>query len=53
MVNGEATLKRFYREEDHIRLQPENATMEPIIIRDGDADTVIIGKLIKTIRTYS
>jgi repressor LexA len=52
MINGDATLKRFYREEDHIRLQPENATIAPIIIRDGDADTVIIGKLIKTIRTY-
>ncbi len=33
--NAYATLKRFYRESDHIRLQPANSTMSPIIIR-GD-----------------
>ncbi|MDP2631140.1 MAG: transcriptional repressor LexA [Candidatus Uhrbacteria bacterium] len=33
--NAYATLKRFYREADHIRLQPANSTMEPIIIK-GD-----------------
>ena len=34
LVGEEATVKRFYREADHIRLQPENATMEPIRSRD-------------------
>jgi repressor LexA len=52
MIDGEATLKKFYREKDHIRLQPENYTMEPIIIRAGDAETVIVGKLLKVIRNY-
>ncbi|MCR4311885.1 MAG: transcriptional repressor LexA [Candidatus Uhrbacteria bacterium] len=33
--NAYATLKRFYREKDHIRLQPANSTMKPIIIK-GD-----------------
>lgn len=33
--NAYATLKRFYREKDHIRLQPANSTMDPIIIK-GD-----------------
>lgn len=33
--NAYATLKRFYREKDYIRLQPANSTMDPIIIR-GD-----------------
>lgn len=33
--NAYATLKRFYREHDHIRLQPANSTMQPIIIK-GD-----------------
>ena len=28
----EATVKRFYKEKTHFRLQPENATMEPIIV---------------------
>lgn len=52
MVDGEATLKRFYREQSSIRLQPENSTMEPIIIRAGEAETVIVGKLMKVIRNY-
>ena len=34
LVGEEATVKRFFREADHIRLQPENATMEPIRSRD-------------------
>lgn len=49
MVNGEATLKRFHREKDHIRLQPRNPNMEPIIIPAGE-DVTIIGKAIKIIR---
>lgn len=37
MIDGfesEATVKTFYREADHIRLQPENQTMSPIIVKD-------------------
>jgi repressor LexA len=34
LVGEEATVKRFFREEDHIRLQPENAAMEPIRSRE-------------------
>lgn len=34
MVGEEATVKRFFRENDHIRLQPENAAMEPIRSRE-------------------
>ncbi len=37
MIDGfesEATVKTFYREGDHIRLQPENSSMSPIIVRD-------------------
>lgn len=52
MIDGEATLKRFYRDNGHIRLQPENTSMKPIIINAGDAETVIIGKLIKSIRNH-
>ena len=32
---SEATVKTFYREDDHIRLQPENRTMSPIIVKDA------------------
>src|SRR5699024_543982 len=38
----EATVKRFFKEKDHIRLQPENATMEPLIYQD----VTILGKVV-------
>ncbi len=44
MVDGfesEATVKTFYKESDHIRLQPENSTMSPIIVKDAK----ILGKV--------
>lgn len=43
----DATVKRYFREADHIRLQPENETMEPI--RSTDAD--VIGKVIGVFRS--
>jgi repressor LexA len=46
MVDGEATLKWFYKERDHIRLQPANPNMEPIIIRPGEGEVSIVGKVI-------
>lgn len=52
LIDGEATLKRFYLEHDHIRLQPENMTMKPIIIHAGEAETMIAGRLIKTVRFF-
>lgn len=40
--NNEATVKRFYKEKDHIRLQPENDTMDPIILDN----VTILGKVV-------
>lgn len=34
LIEDEATVKTFYKESDHIRLQPENSTMDPIIVPD-------------------
>jgi repressor LexA len=34
LVEDEATVKRFFREADHVRLQPENDTLDPILSRD-------------------
>lgn len=45
----EATIKRFFREKDAIRLQPENPVLEPIVSRD----VRIIGKVIGLIRRFS
>lgn len=47
--NHEATLKKFYKEKDHIRLQPANKSMEPIIIRNG-RDISIQGIILDIIR---
>lgn len=53
LVDGEATLKRFFREMDgSIRLQPENTGMEPIVVREGEAEAVVVGKLVRTVRSY-
>ena len=41
LIEDEATVKTFYKEKDHIRLQPENSTMDPIIV----ADCKILGKV--------
>ncbi|WP_136526837.1 transcriptional repressor LexA [Geomonas ferrireducens] len=46
MVGGEATLKRFYREADRIRLQPENPNYDPIIVHEGDGEVSIVGKVV-------
>ncbi|MEH7526076.1 transcriptional repressor LexA [Bacillus sp. JJ1503] len=44
--DDEATVKRFFKEKDYIRLQPENSTMEPIILRNVS----ILGKVIGVYR---
>ncbi len=41
LIEDEATVKTFYKEKNHIRLQPENHTMEPIIVPDCQ----ILGKV--------
>ncbi len=47
--NHEATLKKFYRERGHIRLQPANKSMEPLIFRNGK-DVSIQGIVLDVIR---
>lgn len=49
LIDDEATVKTFYKESDHIRLQPENSSMNPIIIK---SDIVIAGIVIGLFRTY-
>lgn len=48
LIDDEATVKTFYKEKDHIRLQPENDNMDPIILKD----VKIIGKLVGLIRRF-
>lgn len=47
LIDSEATVKTYYREDDRIRLQPENSSMEPIYARD---DVTILGKVIALMR---
>jgi len=47
LPDGEATLKRFYREGSKVRLQPANAAMEPIIVNDVQIQGIVIGVLRK------
>ncbi len=49
-LDGEATLKRFFREPGRIRLQPENDSLEPIILLPEDGEPVVIGKVISVMR---
>lgn len=46
LIGDDATVKRFYKTDDHVRLQPENPTMEPIITKD----VVILGKVVGLFR---
>lgn len=48
MIDDEATVKRFYKENGHIRLQPENDAMEPIIV----PEVTILGKVVSLIRKF-
>jgi repressor LexA len=48
LIDNEATIKRFYKEKNYIRLQPENKTMDPIIVNDCQ----ILGKLVGLYRSY-
>ncbi len=45
-IEDEATVKRFFREPDRIRLQPENSSMEPIYARD----VTLLGKVVAVFR---
>jgi repressor LexA len=49
LVGEEATVKRFFKEADHVRLQPENESMEPIRSRD----VRVLGKVVGLMRSMS
>lgn len=48
LVDDSATVKNFYKENGHIRLQPQNDNMEPIIVQD----CMILGKVFGVFRLY-
>lgn len=48
MIDDEATVKRFYKEDGHFRLQPENDAFQPIIVNE----VIILGKVVGLMRYY-
>ena len=48
LIEDEATVKTFYKENGHFRLQPQNDAYEPIIVDE----VVILGKVVGLIRNY-
>lgn len=48
LIEDEATVKKFYKEKDYIRLQPENDLYEPILVRNP----IILGKVIGLFRRF-
>lgn len=48
MIDGDATVKTFYKEKDYVRLQPENDSMDPIIVKDVE----IVGKVVGLFRKF-
>jgi repressor LexA len=49
LVGEEATVKRFFRENDHVRLQPENEALEPILTREVQ----VLGRVVGVCRRVS
>ena len=49
LVGDEATVKRFFQESDHVRLQPKNATMEPI----RSKEVRVLGRVVGLMRSIA
>lgn len=50
LIEDEATVKRFYKEKDKIKLQPENENMSPIVVGPGNKNISILGRVEGVIR---
>ena len=48
LIEDEATVKTFYKENGHFRLQPENSELEPIIVKEMS----VLGKVVASVRFY-
>jgi repressor LexA len=51
VVDGEATLKKFYKKKNVVELHPANSTMSPIIV-ESDSDLKVVGHLVGLVRVY-
>jgi repressor LexA len=51
LINGEATVKKYYRKKDAVELRPANSEMAPILVSEGDLR--IQGKVVGVLRKYT
>lgn len=51
LIDDEATIKRFFKYDCTIRLEPANPSMKPIIINPGDSEITVVGKVVGILRT--
>ena len=52
VLDGEATLKRFFREGNKVRLQPENSRLAPVVLSVDSGELRLVGKVTGVIRVY-
>ncbi len=52
VIDGEATVKRYFLEGRQVRLQPENDAYEPIIVKKGSGDFRIAGRVVGLLRRF-
>jgi repressor LexA len=50
LINNEATVKKYYKNKDHVELRPAHEGIEPIRVKEGDVR--IEGKVVGVIRYY-
>jgi repressor LexA len=50
LINNEATVKKYYKGEDHVELRPAHRGMEPLAVKEGDLR--IEGKVVGVMRHY-
>jgi repressor LexA len=50
LVDGDATVKRFQRDGQAVVLRPEHPTMAPIVVKPGEKEVRILGKVVGLVR---
>ena len=53
LINGEATIKRYFKEAGQVRLQPENDSFKPILVTEDSGEFLIAGKVVGLMRRFS
>ncbi len=53
LINGEATIKRYFKEAGQVRLQPENDSFKPILVTEHSGEFQIAGKVVGLMRRFS